>query len=431
MPNISEEQKSLYRSVKEVLRSCQGAWAIEKEALDNIRQQVQAFEKEPKAFLDLFSDFEPQQILSINEDEATISITGPLVDVDSCASVWMGCTSYANITQAIEEIKENDSIKRVIFEFDTPGGMVSGCDNVAIAIKNLNKPTQARAGKMVASAGYWLASQCDEIIATSATASFGSIGVVIEYWDGERRMNEAGYDKIQLTSSNAPNKRVDPKTDEGRRKVIDNLDQIESVFLRRVAEGRGKDLSYVTANFGRGDMFLAEKSLSVGMIDKNDFSIQNRIVGNKEEETLAEDQMPESLKDLLAKNPELQKEMDAHVNEKIKEATEKNEPTGEEKVENKNSLAIKVLTSEAYGKPVKELAGKVLEGTASMESLQATLTVIDSMTEEKASQETQEEAEGLSETPATTVNDSSKADAGVIHDEESYQATLKRLREIA
>ena len=419
----------LFSKVKEAKTRLSGAWAIEKSAYTDIVKLYETFESDPKKFISDVNepqsffdmDFSPSSdnVLTFSDDmtEAFVSVKGPLVDSHDCATMFFGCTSYEDIISAISDVNSMSNISKTTFLFDSPGGMVSGVDDVAIAISSMKSKTEARTGKMVASAAYWLASQCDSIVATSATAQFGSIGVVIEYWDQSRALKEMGFDKVSITSTNAPEKRVDALTEEGARKIKANLDEIEAIFHRRIAEGRGTTVSIVKANFGRGGMFLAEKSLEAGMIDKTDFVLKNniksRIVSDKQMESKME------LKEYLAKHPESQKEIDAMVSDAIvatEEMRNKADATNKEKIEK----ASKYLTSE-YDNKVKTLAIKVIKGENSLESLEVAVTMFDTKEESKNPKDAEDETSEIGETPVEQTGEANKVD-------EAHAATVKRMK---
>lgn len=419
----------LFSKVKEAKTRLSGTWAIEKSAYADILKLYETFEKDPKKFiLDvnepqsfLSMDFGPtsENVLSFNEDmtEAFIAIKGPLVDSHDCSTMFFGCTSYDDIISAISDVDNMSSISKTTFLFDSPGGMVSGVDDVAIAINSMKSETEARTGKTVASAAYWLASQCDTIVATSATAQFGSIGVVIEYWDASRAYSEQGFDKVSITSTNAPEKRVDALTEEGERKIRASLDEIEEIFHRRVAEGRKTTVSLVKANFGRGGMLLAEKSLSAGMIDKTEFVLKNNI----NSKTIVKEQMESNmtLKEYLAKHPESQKEIDAMISTKIKAQDEKHTEKAEEDKKRITSAA-KYLTSE-YDDKIKILAIDVIKGEKSSESLEVVVALFDKNEESENSNSAQEETANIGETPVVQTDSVNTVD-------EAHEASVKRIK---
>lgn len=422
--------------IREAKQRLSGFWAIHKDSYKDIVSIHENFEKNPKAFiqdmnaasLDDMFNAKPDEILSINGNEATIRIHGPLVDRHDCATVYFGCTSYEHIVQSIKEVESLDRIEKIIFDVDSPGGMVAGVDSAAMAMNAIKIPTEARVSGMAASAAYWLASQCSHIVATCATAQFGSIGVVIEYWDGTRMMNEKGFDKVSITSSGAPNKRVDALSDEGRRKIKSDLDEIEDVFFRRVASGRGVTKSDVSAKFGQGGMLLAEKSLRVGMIDSTEFILDNKVNSNHKEEIEMESNM--NLKEFLSNNPDEQAGLDKMISDAVAGAVTEKEKEHKKTLDNNKEViekASKYLSSE-YDKKVKSLALKVIKGESSIESLDTIVTLFDETEEGKKSEAAASETEEVGETPSSKEVTTASQDVGVIKDEDSYQETIARLK---
>jgi len=433
---------NILSKIKDAKKRLSGFWAIEKNSYNDIVNIYDNFSKNPKSFIESISEpdamadlfnMKSEEILFVEGSEAIINIIGPLVDSHDCATIFFGCTSYDDIISAISEVEEMDHVENVVFNFDSPGGMVSGVDNAAIAIRAMKKTTEARSGRMVASAAYWLASQCDSITATCATAQFGSIGVVIEYWDQTRKLEEEGFDKVCITSTNAPDKRVDALSDEGRRKIKSNLDDIEEIFHRRIADGRKTSVSKVIANFGRGGMFLAEKSLSAGMIDKNDFTLNNIINSNNEAKTSTEEAM--SLKEYLKKNPDAQKEYDTDIAaagksntpKKVEVETEiKTEATDVDSIDR----ALKIVSSGTYPTSINELAVKVIKGKVAIDSLESAVAAVDAMKEINASDTAIEETEDLGETPSSKVEPNKDNKDGVIADEDTHSSAIERIKKL-
>jgi len=425
----------LISKIQDAKKRLSGPWAMEESHFQGIVTSFEDFKKNPKAYIinihsdedgkvnpEAFSSLfsvEPQDLLSINGSEAVISITGPLVDVNDCASAAFGCTSYEDIVSAIEKVENMEDIDSVIFNIDSPGGMVHGVDTASIAIKNMKKKTESRTAVMAASAAYWLASQCDSMTATCATAQFGSIGVVIEYWSTERAMTEAGLDKVCITSTNAPEKRVDALTDSGRKKIKADLDGIEDIFLRRIADGRGVTVSEAKNNFGRGGMFLAEKSLEAGMIDKTEFILNNNIDSTTEDNISAESEM--NLKEFLESNPSAQTE----VNSLVKSSVDASEKASSEKEEERKitiDKASKYLAS-SYDNKIQCLAAEVIKGEKRLESLETVVAILDKDAESKSSEAAQEETNETAETTPYITTEADKV-------EEEFNASVARAKEL-
>lgn len=203
---------------------------------------------------------------------ARIPIVGeltPKAETDICGGYTANAlTEYGYIVAATAEADQDEDVERIEYMIDSPGGYFAGLMDAVAAMREVSKPTTAIVGSMAASAAYWLASQADEIVASSIGSRVGSIGVALEEYDTTQALENAGITRRVYTSTDAPDKRPNTQTEEGQSKVIESLDDIHRVFVRTVAEGRGTDVEDVNTNYGRGSVLIAENALEVGMIDR-------------------------------------------------------------------------------------------------------------------------------------------------------------------
>lgn len=206
----------------------------------------------------------------VRDGVAHIPVAGQLTPSADPCGAWMGLaeTEYGYIQAALIAAEDDPRVREIALNVDSPGGYISGLDETAQLLGAVSKPTIAYVGNMAASAAYWLASQADRIVALSPASEIGSIGVAMEEYDDDQALAEAGIAHRVYTSTDAPDKRPDTKTEEGRAKVVAELDALHGVFVRRVAEGRGVSQEKVAADFGRGGILIAEQAMAVGMIDE-------------------------------------------------------------------------------------------------------------------------------------------------------------------
>jgi ClpP class serine protease len=200
--------------------------------------------------------------MSVAGNTAAISITGVLTNAPDLFARWFGGgnTVYSDIAQAAVIADNDPNITSVEFDIDSPGGQASAeWFAVMTTIANMSTPTRATVRGLAASAAYGIAAQADSIVAVNAMAAVGSIGVVATF-----RANDG---TIEVTSTNAPNKRPDPKTEAGVATIRAQLDQIEAEFIGAVGRGRKKNYEDVKSEFGQGAVFLAAQALERGMID--------------------------------------------------------------------------------------------------------------------------------------------------------------------
>lgn len=320
---------------------------------------------EAVTLFDIPEDLEnPRDLYNIDGDgDAIIPIRGKLTSqVDICDGFFSDCTTYGFIQAAALAADEDPGVNRIKFHISSGGGHVTGVDATGQVIANLKKPTEGIISGMAASAAYWLASQMNKITVSAPTDFVGSIGVAIEFLDLRKREEAMGVNRIILTSTDAPDKRLDIATEEGQEKVIEELDAIHHVFASRVSVGRNVSIEKINKDFGQGGVVIASKAKKAGMIDV----INNEISGssgpaitppaaagkpNKEASIM-------NLKELLAANPDAQTEYNAAITIAADTASAEGETAGKtagmEQMKAAFTAALPILSSDSYPDTVKE-----------------------------------------------------------------------------
>lgn len=215
---------------------------------------------------DAFSSFQYFGMVEIRENIGIVNITGPIFrygQVEACSTVY-GTQHFA---EAIARLEEKDYIEEIVLNFDTGGGEASGISELSEQIRALTKPTTAYIDGIGASAGYWLASACNRVVANK-TALIGSIGVVFAFLDTSKMQEDLGVETIEIVSAVSPSKRVDLKSDDGRAKIQVLADDLADIFVSSIATYRDVTVGYVKENFGKGDVMIASKALDAKMIDE-------------------------------------------------------------------------------------------------------------------------------------------------------------------
>jgi len=110
-----------------------------------------------------------------------------------------GNTSYDDLEKELNDVIEN-GCAGVWFEFDSPGGSVTGCGEIADLIFNLPVPSVAWTDDEMHSAAYMLGVNCDKIMASSS-ASVGSIGTLVPWVDTSRAWSAAGMEFQPITNT--------------------------------------------------------------------------------------------------------------------------------------------------------------------------------------------------------------------------------------
>jgi len=228
--------------------------------VEDTRQRAEAYEARVAGKTSAaISDSYPRNV-KVAGDIAEIRVEGILTKKPDFWS-WLlygANTTYESIQQALALIASDVAIKRVTFFVDSPGGTVDGLFEALAAIEAFPKPMSVRSC-YACSAAYSISALAGTIEATTEAAQFGSVGVAVTYFVDEN--------VIDITSSNAPNKRPDPTTPAGKAVIVEGLDAIEEIFVEAIAKGRQTTTKDVTKNYGRGGTVLAGNAKRLGMID--------------------------------------------------------------------------------------------------------------------------------------------------------------------
>lgn len=234
-------------------------------------------------------------ITTVSNRVATIQVKGVMTQQQSWyAQIFGGGnTTYPQIIDALGAAGGDERVDSIVLEMDSPGGSVDGLFDAMEALANVGKPSRVEVSNQAASAAYMLAAQADTIVATNPVARFGSVGVVVDSYVSE--------EKVSVTSTDAPNKRHDLKTEAGRATLRAELDDIHEIMVSEIAKGRGTTVETVNAKYGRGGMLVASKAVEAGMID----SLENNAVPSRGGPLNAiEEGSNMDLKTLKAQHPE-------------------------------------------------------------------------------------------------------------------------------
>lgn len=258
MPDALDKMRSVLASADFDFAKVQASYLAEKESIESAS---------------LNSEQPRLRTGSINASGfAVINIKGALFNkeclLDEIIAYYFGGTSYQDLMADIDAVANNPLIQAVAFFVHSPGGVVFGMNETAnkIAALTAKKPTIGYAYGLAASAGYGLISGCGEIVA-DANAFVGSIGVVTQWVDYTGFYEKLGIAYEEVTSSNAPFKRLDIRKPEHRAILMKEIDGIESNFIKFVGKSRNLSPEIIKTDFGQGAVLSGNAAKSAGMID--------------------------------------------------------------------------------------------------------------------------------------------------------------------
>lgn len=209
----------------------------------------------------------------VRDGVAIIPIVGPIFRYGNYFAELCGggAVSTQILNRDITAAVKNPNVRAVILEIDSPGGEATSINEIAANIRECakQKPIIAYGDGMMASAAYWLASACSEIV-LSDLAIVGSIGVVFSITDGSEARRRSGYTQHEIVSKQSPKKRPDFATEEGRALIQTLADDMGEIFVAVVAQNRGVTAETVLSDFGQGDVMIAARAVAAGMADRID-----------------------------------------------------------------------------------------------------------------------------------------------------------------
>ena len=240
-------------------------WAIEPSALQCLRTDL----SELQSGLSLFAQkpLARTYTSTIRDGIAVIPIHGIITARSDLFTFLMGGTGLDILARDIQTALDDDDVKGIMLDIDSPGGVAVGPSEMAAIIRNAAdwKPVWAYVGRSCCSAAYWLASATDRIVAEK-TAMLGSIGVVSSI-PVQESADADGYKQIEVVSTNAKNKRPDPRTAEGLDTIRSELDALDTEFIGAVAKYRNVSVETVKTDFGQGGVLIGDAAVAVGMAD--------------------------------------------------------------------------------------------------------------------------------------------------------------------
>ena len=227
-------------------------WLITEGALEQIRI-IAARENEADAMAKYADANHSAELVSMaGESVAVMNVRGPMMRYASLFTQISGMTSTETVAAAFNDLDANKDVQRIIVQIDSPGGTVNGIGELGELIASAVTPVDAFITGLGCSAGYWIASQCDNVYCSS-TSIVGSIGV--------RSRTSDEKDESEIHSKHAPAKLGGRQADQAL------IDRLEVEFHEVVAAGRGVSVEHVQKHFGQGGVFVGSDAVSAGLCD--------------------------------------------------------------------------------------------------------------------------------------------------------------------
>jgi len=174
------------------------------------------------------------------------------------------------IVRTLDELGERKDVKAVVLRIDSPGGSVGPSQELYSAVKRLDKkkPVVASMASVAASGGYYAASAARRIVANPGTIT-GSIGVIVQFMSAEDLLKKLGLRGYVIKSgkfkdAGSPLRKM---TAEEKAVLQGLVNDVNSQFIRAVAEGRGLKVSAVR-RLADGRIFTGKQAKNKGLVDE-------------------------------------------------------------------------------------------------------------------------------------------------------------------
>jgi protease-4 len=169
----------------------------------------------------------------------------------------------------LEKIIDNESIKALIVNINSPGGTVVGSEKIYNTLRKISakKPVVAVMGTLAASGGYLISLGADYIITHNGTIT-GSIGVIFQTAEITELAEKLGIKFNNFKSGElkaAPNP-AEKVTDAVRTAMMSNIQDTYEYFVELVATRRGLSIEEAT-KLADGRIYSGRQALRLRLVD--------------------------------------------------------------------------------------------------------------------------------------------------------------------
>jgi protease-4 len=202
---------------------------------------------------------------------ALIYGVGMIVSGESVDDPFVGRVMGSDtIAKAFRAVRNDDSIKAVVFRIDSPGGSDVASDVIwrEASLTKEKKPVIVSMANVAASGGYWIATASDAILAEPTTLT-GSIGIYAGKFNMNGFYEKIGFNKQRVMKGNSADFFSDTRnfTEEERQRFRAILEEGYRRFLEKVSTSRGKETSDVDA-IAQGRVWTGAQALENGLVDE-------------------------------------------------------------------------------------------------------------------------------------------------------------------
>jgi protease-4 len=173
--------------------------------------------------------------------------------------------------KGLKKYREDKSIKAIVIEINSPGGVVGPSQEIFQEIKRtreeFKKPVVAVSPGLMASGAYYAAVAADKIVVAPG-ALVGSIGVIMEFANLERLYDWAKINRYTITTGKYKDSGAEyrPMRDDERELFQTMINEVWEQFKDAVAEGRNLKKADVEP-YADGRVMTGASAVKAGLVD--------------------------------------------------------------------------------------------------------------------------------------------------------------------
>jgi protease-4 len=171
----------------------------------------------------------------------------------------------------LKKYKDEDKIKAIVININSPGGAVGPSQEIYEAIKRFKKeqkkPVICSSSGLMASGAYYSAVACDKIVVAPG-ALVGSIGVIMEFANLEKLYDWAKVSRYSITSGKFKDSGAEYRAMRPDEKALfqDLINDVYGQFKQAVADGRKLDPKLVS-QYADGRVMTGAQAVKLGFAD--------------------------------------------------------------------------------------------------------------------------------------------------------------------
>lgn len=259
-----------------------------------------------------------QQFFNVGQGPAEEFVSGDPYAEQKIAIISISGTIMPPFTErilkSIKKARDDDQVRAVLLEIDSPGGLVADSHQIYHRLVELRekKPIVVSMKRLAASGGYYVAmgAGTEGVIFAEPTTWTGSLGVIIPRFNLSGLAEKVGIASDPLKTGEYKDA-LNPFRDltKGEREIWDHiLDESYQRFVNIIADNR-KNLDYAQVKkLATGQIYTASDAKANGLIDeigyREDAIARLQEMGNLKSVSVIKYSHPASLADILLSSAE-------------------------------------------------------------------------------------------------------------------------------